>query len=311
MVVVPDNDNNSTDPEQEGGDDAEAKSRVDLPTEQGIREAFNQLMGFSPDKQKMLGFSLAKQLPKDLQDPMTGIGKDLRMQIDADNMNLELNVRMLFAIDTETERENLNDIMEAMLAIVHQHHYLTPQSKQKQNLEKRLARAINKIKKSILEFYPHLIKLMKALLAYHQMFAIDGINKENNPRAIIFREWMKVLGHLQSMHAVLSFAAHQGMLELDPFPKDFDEVIARSTKEREDIDKALMEAKQRISALQGKLLEEQQAIQAAQAPYRGISDQLASVRQNADSLAEKLHALTNPGAMARGNIEALKELEKN
>jgi CRISPR/Cas system CSM-associated protein Csm2 small subunit len=278
----------------------DTKSRVELPSQQAITEAFTHLEGFS----------LAKVLPKDLKDPMSTLSKELRMQVDSDNMSLEENVRALFATNTEQKRDDMECLKEAMLAVLRQNTYLTAHSRQKQDLDKLLNNALKKIKKFILEFYPNLIQLMKALLAYHQLYSKDGINKDNQPPAIIFREWMKVLGYLQNMHAVLSFAARNGQLNLESFPIDFEEVIRRTNEERQHIDEALMVAKQKIRALQTRKLEEQQAIKAAHQPYIGISDQLANIRQNANSLAEKLHAISNPGAMARENIQALL-LEKN
>ena len=287
--------NNNSEEEQEPDQEEEAKRRVELPSQQAIAEAFAHLEGFS----------LAKALPKDLKDPMDSLSKDVRMQVDADNLSLEDNVRALFASNTEQKKEDLACIKDALLAILHQNTYLTAHSRQKQDLDKQLNSALKRIKKSILEFYPNLIQLMKALLAYHQLYSQDGINKDNRPNALIFREWMKVLGYLQNMYAVISFAARNGQLSLESFPIDFDEVITRTNQERRQINETLLVAKEKIRALQMKKLEEEQAITAAHLPFIGISEQLANVRQIANSLAEKLHAVSNPGAMARDNVQAL------
>ena len=88
--------------------DNDFKLKARLPTPEQIKNAF----------EKLTDFTLVKILPPNLQNPLDGLETTLRKQLDAVNINLEKNVKMLFSSTSDSTRDDLANIQTALMAMV-------------------------------------------------------------------------------------------------------------------------------------------------------------------------------------------------
>ena len=277
-------------------DISDFSSKVKLPSADVIQDAFKHLTDFS----------MAKMLPPNLKTPLNGLSPELLQQVDKVNVNLELNIKQLFSND-KTKAE-MADIKEALISIVTRNDpYLMTPEQQKVDRERLTQRAMGRISKSILRFYPHLLLTMRALLAYDAAYRNETFGTANHPAAITFREWMKVLGYLQSIHSVIIFAAKQQLLSLDGFPMKLSEFNRYTQAEIDTLQKNIIDTEDKLSKLQLRDLERKKKLNEVAAAYQGLPESIANLKMMYNTMQAKLEALTDPARIAEDNVSRIEQ----
>jgi hypothetical protein len=276
-------------------DIADFSSKVRLPTVAVINDAFSTL----------IDFSLAKLLPPKLENPLGALSPKMREQVDSINVNLEHNIRELFlATDPNPQnRAEITDIQAALVSIVSRNDaYLLTPEQQKIDRDHLTTQAMTRISKSILRFYPYLLQTIRALLAYDARFKNEMFVTANQPAAIIYREWMRVLGYLQSIHAVIMFAAKQQLISLDAYPMHLSDFSKYTQTEVETLRAQILDVKDRLSHLQSKDIEREKKLNEVNAAYNGLDSETSRLNSVLEAMQQKLADFTDPSRLARGNV---------
>lgn len=278
-------------------DIADFSSKVRLPTVAVINDAFSTLTDFA----------LSKLLPPKLENPLEGLPIKLREQVDSVNVNLEHNIRELF-LSNETNKAEINDIQAALVSIVSRNDaYLLTPEQQKVDRDRVTQRAMARIAKPILRFYPHLLQAIRALLAYDARFKNETFVTANQPPAIIYREWMRVLGYLQSIHAVIMFAAKQQLISLDNFPIHLSDFSNYTQAEIETLRVQILNVKDRLSQLQSKNIEREKRLNEVNTSYNGLDPEISRLTTVLDAMQEKLADSTDPSRLAQENVVRIQQ----
>ena len=281
--------------------DNDFKLKARLPTPEQIKNAF----------EKLTDFTLVKILPPNLQNPLDGLETTLRKQLDAVNINLEKNVKMLFSSTSDSTRDDLANIQTALMAMVSKTDDLLTLERKKAEREQAAQKSMSRIKRPILRFYPHLLQLIKALLAYNEMYHENVALQCNEPSGFIYRAWMDVLGYLKSIQSVIVYAAKEGLLDLDSYPLDFEDVINHTESEKMYLKQDIYKQEDNIASLKDKLQEEKKRIKDISDQYKGLNQQVASGSVQLAILKGHLESLTNPGKLAKANIQELEKMHAN
>ena len=177
----------------------------------------------------------------------------------------------------------------------------------KQDEEKKIQTTLSRIKKPVTRFYKHLLQLIKELLAYtsNAIYESQLTAQSNDHHAFVFRAWMQVLGYLQSIRSVITFASKEQLLDLESHPVNFEEVIKRMEGEKMALKQNIYLAQGEIIALNNKLLEQKVKRKELDDAYKGMRAELASKTQQVFNMNSHLEAFTNPAKIAQGNIRDL------
>ena len=240
-----------------------------LPSEALISEAFS----------KLSNFSLSGMLPPNLKDPLEKLPPDLRQEVDNVNLVLESNVQRLFGSKDARQKEEITEIQTALTALVARSDPLLTPDEKKEDREKTTSRAFMRIKKPILVFYPRLLQLMKALLAYSIEYGKNTVLEGNQPAAFTFRAWMQVQRYLQNIQSVIVYAAQEHLIDLNDFPIDFNIIIQTSEQDKLALQGKIAEQQAHIAELQGKMLEKSLKEKALNEEYQGIPEQITQLMQ--------------------------------
>jgi hypothetical protein len=272
-------------------DISDFSTKVKLPTVDVINEAFTHLTDFT----------LAKMLPPDLKNPLQGLGAELREKVDLVNVNLEHNIRELMS--NESTKGEIADIQAALVSIVSRNDsYLLTPEQQKVDRDRLTQRAMAKISKPILRFYPHLLQAIRALLAYDTTFKNETFISANHTSAIIYREWMRVLGYLQSIHSVIVFAAKQQLISLDNFPVNLSEFSDYTQSEIDTLQASILKTEDALSHLEATEIERKKAYSEVASKFKGLDTDISRKRSLLASMREKLADHTDPARIAHQNI---------
>ena len=283
---------------KEGGSDLEPdfNRRALLPASELITEAFNNLSN---------NFTVSKILQEALQNPLATVDPNLRKELDAVNLMLETNVQKLFSPASPSDKEDITNIKLGLLSLLSRSDALLTQDKQKQDEEEKIQTTLSRIKKLVTRFYKHLLQLIKALLAYNAIYESQLTAQSNDHHAFVFRAWMQVLGYLQSIRSVITFASKEQLLDLESHPVNFEEVIKRMEGEKMALKQNIYLAQGEIIALNNKLLEQKVKRKELDDAYKGMRAELASKTQQVFNMNSHLEAFTNPAKIAQGNIRDL------
>ena len=266
-----------------------------LPTENQLTSAF----------EKLQRFSLKSILPLDLRNPSDTLPQDAKNTFDRVNLSLEKNVQMLFSPSTDEKKSELERIKAALIAYVQKIDIdLTSQKAKDTNVQK-VKRVMAGV--PILRFYPNLLALIKALLAYNETYIGQPSISSNEPNAFIFRAWMEVLGYLQGIQSIIVAAASgdDPLIQLQEFPLHFEDVIDRIEKERGDLKGHINREERKIAELQAKLQQQNEERLQVDLRYQGVHQALASKIVQLGNLKEHWESVTNPSIIAENNVRLL------
>ena len=276
--------------------DADFYENSKLPTCEDIKQAFQILQNFK----------LENILPPNLKNPLEDLPPEKRKELDKLNMMLEENVDRLF---NPAERADIDSIREALTNIVTQTDYYLTNEAAKAKLEKTTERSVKQIRTPILQFYPHLLQLIKALLAYAKKFEYEVHIRQNEPPSFIYRAWQQVLTYLMSIQTVIAFATTKYNLSVDNYPTSFQDIIMRTENETRALQNDINQKKAQITALIEKQQEHDKKQLEINELYMGVPDKLTTARIELNNLQNRLSDMQNPDRIALHNVQELKKRE--
>ena len=285
--------NNDADDGTEQSDDF--SSRMKLPNEEQIKEAFSNLRDFS----------LASMLPKDIKLPLASLGEQLKKELDGVNIALETNVKKLFG------NSEIESIQEALVALVSKNDRILVTEKAKKTKDKKIQEISKRNNINVQKFYPHLLELIQALLTYHVNFANKVSHAPNQPASIVFTTWMQVLGYLTSIQHVIVYGARNSFFKLDAYPIDIDNLSNITEKSKNTVQRAIEKQTDTISRIQAKLHDKQREKNAIDEKYQGYLQQLANHETILMNLQKNLDALTDPQKIAEKNVQQIANSDEN
>jgi hypothetical protein len=277
-------------------DISDFSSKVKLPTVDVINDAFKHLTDFT----------LVKLLPPDLKTPTQDLPITIRDKVDSVNINLERNIRELMS--NENTKGDISDIQNALISIVSRNDaYLLTPEQQNVNRERNTQRLITKIAKPILRFYPHLLQTIRALMAYDVTFKNEVFVEPNHPSAIIYREWMRVLGYLQSIHAVIVFAAKQQLISLEGFPVNLSDFSKYTQSEIDILQSSILKTEEHLSRLRATEIERKKDLNQIASKYKDLDAEISNQESKLTFMQQKHSQLTDPSKLALENISRIQQ----
>jgi len=277
-------------------DISDFSNKVKLPTVDVINDAFKHLTDFN----------LVKLLPPDLKMPTQELPIAIRDKVDTVNINLEKNIRELMS--NENTKGDIMDIQSALISIVSRNDsYLLTPEQQNVNRERNTQRLIAKIAKPILRFYPHLLQTIRALLAYDVTFKNEVFVEPNHPSAIIYREWMRVLGYLQSIHAVIVFAAKQQLISLEGFPINLSDFSKYTQSEIDILQSSILKTEEALSRLRATDIERKKDLNQIASKYKDLDAEISNQESKLTFMQQKHAQLTDPSKLALENISRIQQ----
>lgn len=286
----PDDSSSSSAPTTTNQEDKDFQQRMELPTESQLRTAFNVLNKT---------FTLASILPKDLKAPLSDLTPAQRKELDGVNIALEHNVVKLFSIDS------MPDIQEALTTLILQKDRYLVSAKIEKDKNDRMKLLLKKHTPDILHFYPHLIELIQALLAYHVLYSKTTVFQPNHPASFVFTAWMQILSYLISIHKVIAYGAQSGLVNLGTYPLQIDEVSKQNERSIAGIQLEIQKQERLIAEKKKIIQDQQEQVNSIQQQHQGLLQDIAYLHSTYHNLHDHLEALTDPQKIAEKNVEQI------
>lgn len=284
-----DSDENGENSDEEEDDGMSSKSK--LPEEKDLTEAFSHL----------IDFDFPKMMPKNLVTPLSEISMTdaQRAELDGTQLALEKNVKRLFYAG-----EEINTIKEALIQVVSEDNQLKdlrdPKSREKKL--KAIKKLMKDAKPHILKFYPRLLELIQALLAYHVQEYDKSSVDENSVIYIMFGVWRKVLSHLTSIQHVITFGAKKGYFDLASYPHAIDAVTNKIEKSKMTLLKLIAKQTDQIQGIQKLLNDKEKSLNAVKEKHKGLLELKLSHGTVLNNLKRQLDAISDARQIALKNI---------
>jgi hypothetical protein len=209
-----------------------------------------------------------------------------------------------------SSKSDLEDIRAALVSLVARNDgYLLTPEQQKVDRELSTQRAMTKITKPIPRFYPQLLQTIRALLAYDTAFHHNEVHfaEPNHTSAIIYREWMRVLGYLQSIHSVIVFANKQQLLSLEGYPVSLADFCRHSQAEIEALQAQILHCKETLNHLNETKTEYEKQLSALTSKFPGLSAEIARENSRLKIMEAKFVQHTDPACIALENVVSIKQ----
>lgn len=275
--------------EDENGD--ESNSKITMPEGRDLTEAFRYL----------IDFQISKMLPHNLRVPLSdlNITEQQKAELDGTRIALEKNVKKLFSRNLEIE--TIRDALIELVSKDAQLQELTDPKEQKEKL-KEIAAQMREAREPVLKFYPRLLELIQALMAYHVKESHKLAINKTSTASIMISTWMQVLSYLTSIQHVIVYGAENRYFDLKNYPHNIDAITKTVESKKLEILDEITKQTDEIARFQDMLNDKEKKLNAIEGQYQGLLQKNITHGTVLDNLRKQLDAISDPQQIATQNL---------
>lgn len=311
------------------------KREPELTSAQQLEAVFN----------KFQEFSIRRFFPKTLEHPMDSITKNQsvhkmerrdKMVLDPVNTAIEENIQKLFDSQAESESNHIdnlqgydigkvkgslisyvtqNDQQSATLPTTSTYHVQRSEGyRTRENKRNRKGFVFDpEVENMILNFYPHLLNAMKALMVYTSQNIEKSKLVESDYERHAYNAWQEVFSNLKAIQMVIAHAMGHGKFKTKhyPYPINFLDVIKAREDQLKVLNQEMSHRSRKILELDRKIQKRNDKIRKINEKYNNVDKEKADLEATLLALHSQINLVDNPVEIAAHNCHLLRPKDED